>query len=615
MSWEDVPITREGQETSFVSARNIPLPEKNLTISLAWDVTERKRREEKIRHLTEVLRAVRNVNQLITHEKDRDTLLRRACEILTETRGYRTAWIGLRLPDGSLRAAGESGIGEGFQALQAQLERGELPECWKKAMGCADPVVTHDTIVDCVRCPLAKTYRDTAALSSLLHHADRDYGFLVVALPADAADDDQEQSLFRELAGDISYALFSIEADWKHKQAEKELKKHRDHLEELIKERTAELNDLNRFSSAILDTAPVGIVTYRADGSCASANESAGPLIGATREQVLRQNFRTLASWRESGLLAVADRCLETGEPQQAFSSTRTSYGRDVVLDTRFTSFTVRGEPHLLLTFNDITDRVRAEEALKHYSAQLEAANKELEAFAYSVSHDLRAPLRAVDGFSEALLEDYADTLDEQGKEHLHRIRAGAQRMAQLIDDLLKLSRITRREMEHRQVDLSALARKAVASLRQAQPGRDVDVVIEEGLTAYGDMQLLSIVIENLLGNAWKFSGTAANARIEVGRLPIGEGEAGDARDVAGQSQIGNRKSEIVYFVRDNGAGFDTAYKDKLFGAFQRLHSAAEFEGTGIGLATVQRAILRHGGRVWAEGEVGKGATFYFTLK
>lgn len=237
---------------------------------------------------------------------------------------------------------------------------------------------------------------------------------------------------------------------------------------------------------------------------------------------------------------------------------------------------------------------INLERRVAERTAQLEAANKELEAFSYSVSHDLRAPLRSIDGFSQALLEDYADKLDEEGKKDLQRVRAATQRMGDLIDDMLNLSRVTRKEMRLETVDLSAMAQTIAAELRRSQPGRKVEFVIAEGMVTDGDGGLLKVALENLLGNAWKFSGKRCPARIDFGITP-GDGDA-------------------AYFVRDNGAGFDMAYADKLFGAFQRLHDQNEFSGTGIGLATVRRIVDRHGGQVWAEGEVEKGATFYFTL-
>jgi signal transduction histidine kinase len=227
-------------------------------------------------------------------------------------------------------------------------------------------------------------------------------------------------------------------------------------------------------------------------------------------------------------------------------------------------------------------------------TAQLEETNRELEMFAYSVSHDLRAPLRGIDGFSRVLADDYNEVLDETAQSYLQRIRDGAGRMAKLIDDLLDLSRMSRSRMRREQVDLSALARNVVERLRGREPERTVDAVIQEGLTASGDHGLLEIVLENLLGNAWKFTRDADSCRVECGSTQA--------------------DGERVYFVRDNGAGFDMRYADKLFSAFQRLHSPADFEGTGIGLAIVQRIVHRHGGRVWAEAEVGTGAAFHFTL-
>jgi light-regulated signal transduction histidine kinase (bacteriophytochrome) len=233
---------------------------------------------------------------------------------------------------------------------------------------------------------------------------------------------------------------------------------------------------------------------------------------------------------------------------------------------------------------------------------QLEATNRELESFAYSVSHDLRAPLERIEGFSDALLDDYVEKLDAQGQDYLRRVRAASQRMGQLIDALLKLSRLTRGELRRGPVDLTRMATEVMEELKKAQPERDVTVTIAPGLTAEGDAELLRVALENLLGNAWKFTGRRAGARIEFGVLDPGEAEA-----------IG-RAGEAVYFVRDNGAGFDMAYADKLFAAFQRLHSSADFPGTGIGLATVARVIHRHGGQVWAEGVAGEGACFYVTL-
>ncbi len=258
------------------------------------------------------------------------------------------------------------------------------------------------------------------------------------------------------------------------------------------------------------------------------------------------------------------------------------------------------------ITWLLVRSRNRAEQAsrsLEDANRQLEDANRELESFSYSVSHDLRAPLRTIDGFSRILLDDYRDTLDADGRDYLERVRLASQHMGHLIDDLLNLSRVTRSVLSRERVDLSSLASGVARDLRQADPGRDVEFVIEEGVTAWGDSRLLLLVLENLLGNAWKFTSKKPRATIEFGSTtgPV-PGSASGA--VTGR----------IFYVRDDGAGFNMDYASKLFGAFQRLHRARDFEGTGIGLATVQRIVHRHGGRVWAEGEVGKGATFYFTL-
>lgn len=249
----------------------------------------------------------------------------------------------------------------------------------------------------------------------------------------------------------------------------------------------------------------------------------------------------------------------------------------------------------------DVTQRREAESRvqkltleLRERALQLETSVNELESFSYSVSHDLRAPLRSIDGFSLALLEDYADQLSVEGRNYLERIRKAAQRMAQLIDDLLGFSRVTRAPLQHKLVDLSVLTRSIAEDLKETQPERPVTFLIEADLTAEGDPQLLRIMLENLIGNAWKFTSKRTDAQIQIG------GQVDD--------------EDRIFFVRDNGAGFDMAFVDKLFGAFQRLHAMTEFPGTGIGLATVQRIIHRHGGRIWAEGAEDRGATFFFTL-
>lgn len=264
------------------------------------------------------------------------------------------------------------------------------------------------------------------------------------------------------------------------------------------------------------------------------------------------------------------------------------------------------GQPAgIVVVTEDITERKKTSEALQDINTALEervqertraleATNRELEAFAYSVSHDLRSPLRAMDGFSQALLEDYGQKMDDTGKNFLVRIRLASQRMGHLIDDLLGLSRLTRGEMTRAPTDMTDLARKAAEEVHQQHPERNVELTIADGMTANCDAHLIGIVLQNLFSNAWKFTGKEPNPKIEMGTT--------------------EREGHRAFFVRDNGAGFDMQYVDKLFRPFQRLHSSAEFEGNGIGLATVQRIVHRHGGTVAAEGQPGKGATFFFSI-
>ena len=334
------------------------------------------------------------------------------------------------------------------------------------------------------------------------------------------------------------------------------------------------------------------------DGHVRSWNAGAQHIKGYTEAEILGQHFSRFYTPEDvaGGRPAAALRATAAGgrfeEENWRVRKDGSRFWADVVMTA------VRDDRGALVGFakvtRDLTERKRAEQALRSYAAQLEVANKELEAFSYSVSHDLRTPLRSLDGFSQALLEDYHDRLDDTGRDFLQRVRAASQRMGTLIDDLLSLSRVTRGDLQVAAVDLSALAAAVATELKKSDPERAITFAIAPDLVARADAGLMRVVLQNLLGNAWKFTGRRPAAHVEVGVM------AHDGRR--------------AFFVRDDGAGFDMAYAAKLFGTFQRLHAAAEFPGSGIGLATVQRIIHRHGGQVWAEGAPDRGATFYFTL-
>ncbi|MDH4187165.1 MAG: PAS domain S-box protein, partial [Nitrospira sp.] len=349
----------------------------------------------------------------------------------------------------------------------------------------------------------------------------------------------------------------------------------------------------------VVESAPNGMLMIRSDGKITLVNAQIERLFGYGREELIGQSLDLLVPHRfRAQHPANVQRFFE--QPSvRAMGANRDLFGlrKDGVerpIEIGLTPLETPEGRQVLASIIDITERKQTEGMLMARQALLDAANTELEAFAYSVSHDLRTPLRGIDGFSLALLEDYAGQLDGRGQDYLRRVRSASQRMGQLIDDLLNLSRMTRQEFHRDTVDLSVLAQDVLDGLRQSDPDRQAECLVEPGLIVSGDAGLLRIMLENLLGNAWKFTGKRAVARIEFGA----------------ETQSG----VMTYFVYDNGAGFDMAYADKLFRPFQRLHGIHEFIGTGIGLATVSRIVKRHGGRIWAESVVEQGTRVFLTL-
>jgi PAS domain S-box-containing protein len=356
-------------------------------------------------------------------------------------------------------------------------------------------------------------------------------------------------------------------------------------------------SDEQRFQlAAIVESSGDAIIGSSLDGLIQSWNQGAERLFGYAAKEVVGRPISLLLPPGRQGEEALVAR-LAKGESATPFETVRRRKdGSD--LDVSVTVSPIRNSRGDLvgssMAARDISDWKRAEAEVLRAREAAEAANRELEAFNYSVAHDLRAPLRAIDGFSHVLLEDYGNALDAEGQHLLHRVRNAAQHMGRLIDGLLALGRLTRMSIRSQPVDLSELGHAAAERLKESQPDRVVEFVIGDGFVENGDSALLGAAIENLLSNAWKFTRNQPNARIEFGCVQEG--------------------GQTAYFVRDNGAGFDMAFVSKLFGVFQRLHTPSEFEGTGVGLATVQRIVHRHGGRVWAEGKVGEGASFHFTF-
>ncbi|HSK99767.1 MAG TPA: PAS domain S-box protein [Rubrobacteraceae bacterium] len=368
----------------------------------------------------------------------------------------------------------------------------------------------------------------------------------------------------------------------------------------------AELRESEERYRAVVEQATEGIVLVDVDTRrVLEANPAYQALLGYAPREVASLTLYDLVPYSREDMDCYVRRVLKRGSYVSGERRHRRKDGSLVDVEVRANTISYGGREAMCIVVRDITERKKAEEEIRQLqeeleervrsrTAQLKTANEELEAFGYSVSHDLRAPLRSMAGFSQLLLEDYEHELDEVGKDYLRRIQAASGRMGDLIDNLLYLSRLSRQEMRHERVDLSALARRIAEDLRHGEPGRSVRFVVGDGLSATGDPGLLKVALENLLGNAWKFTSREPEAVIEFGVL--------------------EREGKLVCYVRDNGVGFDEAYADKIFHPFQRLHGADQFEGTGIGLATVARIVRRHDGSLRAEGEVGRGATFYFTL-
>lgn len=358
------------------------------------------------------------------------------------------------------------------------------------------------------------------------------------------------------------------------------------------------------FLGVLLETAPVPIFFKDASGRYVGCNRAFEQFLGMSRERIVGKTVHEIAPPASAEVYEKADReLLQSGGAQRYESEVSAAQGavRDVVFYKAVFNKADGTRGGLVGVIMDVTERHKAEreiralnETLRERALELETANRELQTFSYSVSHDLRAPLRSVNGFAAALEEDHSAALSEEARIYLRRIRLAAKRMDELIEDLLKLSRVLRAELHREAIDLSQLAGSVADELRRAWPDQQVEVTILPGMACEGDARLLRIVLENLLSNAWKFTAGRTPARVEVGC----EWSTGSA----------------VFYVRDNGTGFDMAHVRKLFVPFQRLHSADQFPGNGIGLATVQRILARHGGKAWAEGRPGEGAAFFFIV-
>ncbi len=526
------------------------------------DITAHKKTERELVRRNHQISAIMECDEAIIHSEDTGHLLSEICRILCTTAGYQLAWVGTAEKDNakSIRpmvwcgadeyvlnanetwgetARGNGPAGFAVRTGNTQYSRDLISEPamapWKEA------AMKHG-FRTCIALPLADHKSGVLAVLSIYSRSPNSFG-------------SDEVTLLEMLADDISFAVNAMHDREQRQKAEAEIS------------RLATFPEFN----------PNPILELDAEGNIKYANPAA------------RMHFPRMAEGLKHESLTDFINIAQKTEGH--------SINRDVQIGNSWFEQTLTWVPSTgsyLLFGRDVTAREQYEEKLRQRSAELLASNAQLESFSYSVSHDLRAPLRSLSGFSTALLEDYAGKLDREGESYLQKIKESAEHMELLIDDLLKLAKISRNEMNYEKLNLSDIGGKIIDTLQKSEPERKVTVEIEPGITAYGDRVLLGQVLDNLLGNAWKFTGKVREPRIEMGTTEV--------------------EGKTTYFVRDNGAGFNMEYADQLFKPFRRLHTEADFPGTGIGLAIVQQIIQRHGGLVRAEGKVGAGATFYFTL-
>jgi PAS domain S-box-containing protein len=566
------------------------------------DVTERKAAEASIQRLTALYAALSQCNEAIVRSTSEDELFPKICRGAVQFGGLKMAWVGV-VDAQSRKVRPVAAYGEGMEFLQGievSVDAASLYGRGTIATALRDnrPVWCQDYQIDPMTAPwhgLAARagWRSTAVLP--LHRNGAAIGVFVLFSGEVNAFDEAVRGLLSNMALDISYALDNFFRERERSEAEAALRE--------SDARYRELFDRNPLPLLAFDMETMRFFTV---------NPAAIEKYGYSREEFLAMTIvdlqvpedraRVEATLREQYALGAPSSGMVTQRERRHI----TKGGQVVIAIVVAQPLRVGDRRARLISVSDVTERKRHQDELRRLNDELErrveerthallVANRELEAFSYSVSHDLRAPLRAINGFAHLVEEEYAAQLGTHGKELLGRVRAGATRMGLLIEDLFKLSQISRQAIHVGPVDLSALTREVADELQAGEPERHVEWVIAPGMKSQGDAGLLKVVLQNLIGNAWKYSARRDRARIEFGAA--------------------ERQGSMEYFVRDNGAGFDMAYAQKLFGAFQRLHSTTEFAGSGIGLATVARVIHRHGGEVRAEGRVNEGASVYFTLR
>jgi len=545
---------------------------------------------EALAHLRRVYSFLNMTNEAIARIKEPGRLFDEACRIAVEVGGFRMAWIGLvDEENGQIRPVVHRGFEDGylekiFVSADGSDRQGRGPTGTAARSGTIN--ICEDFETDPRMTPWREEALQRGYLSSgafPLRIGDRVVGALTLYAAEKDFFSDEEVGLFKSLAEDISHAIDAMEKDELRKLAEEEL----------------------ALRAALLDTATDSIFVVDGNGDLIYANEASSTTRGYSHDEFMSLNLRDITN---PGHARLVDECLASAKKKgrKVFESAHVRKDGSVMeVEVHLRSIDTRGKGVFLSVARDITERKRVERELGDYREHLEELvdertrhlqllNDELESFSYSVSHDLRSPLRAIDGFSHMLLEDFGAGLTEDDRKAFDYIFSSVKRMDAIIEGLLGLARVGRSEMRTHSLDMNGLVESAIDEVMQEAGERRVEFVTGALPDASGDTVLIGQALINLLSNALKFTRNSDPAVIEV------RGEVQDG--------------ENVYLVRDNGTGFDPAHAGRLFGVFQRLHNVEEYEGTGVGLALTKRIVLRHGGRVWAEGSPGDGATFYFTL-
>ncbi len=567
----------------YLTGTRAAIGDKQYLIGMGIDVTERKQREERIAKLTRLYAALSRVNETIIRVRDVESLYREVCRIVSEEGGFPLVWIGQANGEQVVPIVWYGPAGDYVKEIKVET-KGELGQGpTGTSIRENRPVINDDFATNPATSPWrekAGRYGFRASAAFPLRRRGRATASLTIYALEPGVFDTEQVGLLESLSADISYAIDALDHEHLRSRAEEALRESEDKFAGLY--------------SSMVEGVALHKIIYDASGNAVDyiitdVNPSYESITGLRREMIVGKRATEAYGTTEAPFVEVYARVALSGRPEvfevyfppmkkyfaiSAFSPAKGQFGT---------------------VFQDISERKQADEEIKKRTAQLEELNRELESFSYSVSHDLRAPLRAIDGYARMILKKQADKFDEDTLHKFNVIRSSTQTMSQLIDDLLTFSRLGRQHMSVSELDMHALMRDSWKELEVINPDRNMRLTVKNIPAGYGDRALIKQVCINLLSNAIKFTKYRDDADIEAGGYPDEE--------------------ENVYFVRDDGVGFDMEYYDKLFGVFQRLHSADAFEGSGVGLATVQRIVHRHGGRVWAEGKVDGGACFYFALR